>query len=85
MRHDAGLQTATSSVSPLASPATLCRLEQAANRDDAIGLHKVLFAQFAKAHRRRPKRLVLDFDATDVPLHGAQEGRFFRRYYDHYW
>ena len=30
------------------------------------------------------KRLILDFDATDVPLHGAQEGRFFHGYYDHY-
>ena len=36
------------------------------SRGDAIGLHKVLFAQFVKAHRRRPKRLILDFDATDI-------------------
>ena len=84
LRHDAGLQTAAASTSPLASPATPCRLEQTANRDDVIGLHKVLFAQFVKAQPRRPRRLILDFDATDVPLHGAQEGRFFHGYYDHY-
>ena len=56
LRPDAGLQTAASSTSPLASPATLWRLEQAANTDDAIGLHKVLCAQFIKAERRRSKR-----------------------------
>ena len=84
LRHDAGLQTAASSSSALASPSTLCRLEQGVSRSDAIGLHKVLFAQFVKAHRRRPKRLILDFDATDIALHGEQEERFFHGYYDHY-
>ena len=84
LRHDAGLQTAASSSSALASPSTLCRLEQGVSRSDAIGLHKVLFAQFVKAHRRRPKRLILDFDATDIALHGEQEERFFHGYHDHY-
>ena len=28
--------------------------------------------------------LILDFDATDDPVHGQQEGRFFHGYYDHY-
>ena len=27
---------------------------------------------------------MLDFDATDTPLHGRQEGRFFHGYYDSY-
>ena len=84
LRHDAGLQTAASSDAVLASPATLCRWEQTATRADTIGLHRVLFDQFVAAQRRRPKRLVLDFDATDVALHGEQEGRFFHGYYDHY-
>ena len=84
LRHDAGLQTAASSDAALASPATLCRWEQTATRADAIGLHRVLFGQFVAAQRRRPRRLVLDFDATDVALHGDQEGRFFHGYYDHY-
>ena len=34
--------------------------------------------------RRRPSRIVLDLDATDDPLHGHQEGRFFHGYYDCY-
>ena len=84
LRHDAGLQTAASSSAALASPATLCRWEQTATRADTIGLHRVLFEQFVAAQRRRPRRLVLDFDATDVALHGEQEGRFFHGYYDHY-
>jgi hypothetical protein len=39
---------------------------------------------FLKAHRQVPDEIVLDLDATDDPLHGHQEGRFFHGYYDHY-
>ena len=39
---------------------------------------------FIASHRRPPKRLVLDFDATDDCVHGQQEGRFFHGYYDQY-
>jgi len=35
-------------------------------------------------HPKAPKEIVLDLDATDDPLHGAQEGRFFHGYYRHY-
>ena len=31
-----------------------------------------------------PEELVLDLDATDLPLHGGQEGRFFHGYDGHY-
>ena len=34
--------------------------------------------------RRRPEQIILDLDATDDPLHGHQEGRFFHGYYDCY-
>ncbi len=84
LRHDLALQTATSRVETLASPATLCRLEQRSDRDAAVAIHQVLFDQFVAAHERPPKRLILDFDATDTPLHGEQEGRFFHGYYDSY-
>ena len=84
LRHDLALQTATSRVETLASPATLCRLEQRSDRGAAVAIHEILFQQFIKAHDRPPKRLILDFDATDTPLHGEQEGRFFHGYYDHY-
>ena len=84
LRHDLALQTAVSQVDCLASASTLCRLEQRANRDTAVAMHEVLFQQFIQAHEQAPKRLILDFDATDTPLHGEQEGRFFHGYYDHY-
>lgn len=84
LRQDLALQTATSRVETLASPATLCRLEQRSDRETAVAIHEILFQQFIDAHDRPPKRLILDFDATDTPLHGEQEGRFFHGYYDHY-
>ncbi len=31
-----------------------------------------------------PRRIVLDLDTTDFPLHGHQLGRFFHGYYDEY-
>ena len=37
-----------------------------------------------KAHKTPPERIILDLDATDDPLHGHQEGRFFHGYYDCY-
>ncbi len=39
---------------------------------------------FLEAHRTAPKQIILDLDATDDPLHGHQEGRFFHGYYDGY-
>jgi Transposase DDE domain group 1 len=39
---------------------------------------------FCDSYAEVPERIVLDFDATDDPLHGAQEGRFFHGYYDCY-
>lgn len=84
LRHDLALQTAASQQDSLASSATLCRLEQRTDRQTAIDLHHVLFEQFVKQHKKPPKRLILDFDATDTPLHGEQEERFFHGYYDQY-
>jgi hypothetical protein len=39
---------------------------------------------FLEAHQQPPKQIILDLDATDDPLHGHQEGRFFHGYYDCY-
>jgi len=39
---------------------------------------------FVKSHRRPPDEIILDVDATDDPVHGHQEGRFFHGYYDCY-
>ena len=84
LRDDLVLQTAVSRDTTLASSATQCRLEHRANRDSAVAIHEILFQQFIQSHDKAPKRLILDFDATDTPLHGEQEQRFFHGYYDHY-
>jgi hypothetical protein len=39
---------------------------------------------FLEAHDRAPSEIILDLDATDDPVHGEQEGRFFHGYYDCY-
>ena len=39
---------------------------------------------FLEAHSQAPREMVLDLDATDTPLHGNQEARFFHGYYNHY-
>jgi len=68
----------------LASPSTLCRLEQTASRAMNVELSKLLVEQFIKGFKTPPKELILDYDATDSILHGHQEGRFFHGYYGHY-
>ncbi len=84
LRHDTVFQTALEGDQKLGSSATLCRLEQRADRETAINMHRVLIDQFIASFKRVPKRLVLDFDATDNPIHGDQVGKYFNRYYDHY-
>jgi hypothetical protein len=69
---------------PLASPPTLCRMENRVRRGDLVRMAKVLVEAFIASHDRPPAELVLDFDATDDEVHGLQEGRFFHGYYDHY-
>jgi hypothetical protein len=84
MRQDVALQTAVERDQPLASPATLCRWENRANRSMAWTIHQVLIEQFIASFKTPPTELILDFDATDDPVHGHQEQRFFHGYYDHY-
>jgi len=84
LRHDSALQTAVGRLDSLASASTLCRFEQAMDRETAWQMHEVLFRQFIAAHAHAPKQIILDFDATDDRVHGQQEGRFFHGYYDHY-
>ena len=50
----------------------------------AAAIDELLVKIFLEAHRKPPGQIVLDLDATDVPLHGRQEGRFFHGYYNHY-
>src|SRR5437879_5285984 len=80
---------------PLAGKSTLNRLEltpvgsPAAERYNKISysaeaIDTLLVDLFLEAHPRAPREIVLDLDATDTPLHGRQEARFFHGYYGHY-
>ena len=84
LRHDVLLQTAAGRSSALASAPTLCRLENKADRHSAMALNDLLVDLFIESHTEAPKEIILDFDATDDPVHGRQEGRFFHGYYDRY-
>jgi hypothetical protein len=77
---------------PVAGKSTLNRLElgqQEPSPDHKIGhdpqaIERVFVDLFVEAHPRPPAQIILDLDATDDPLHGHQEGRFFHGYYDCY-
>ena len=84
LRYDLVLQTAVGRAEPLASAPTLSRLETGAAPEHAAALHEVLMQQFIASHAKAPKELVLDVDATHVPLHGEQERGHFHAYYDNY-
>jgi len=79
----------------LAGKSTLNRLEltPAAVKDeerykkvslDLEAVDRLLVKIFLEAHATPPAGIVLDLDATDDPLHGHQEGRFFHGYYGGY-
>ena len=99
LRHDpvmailAGkLAARRSNCAPLAGKSTLNRLEL--SRPEPSRYHKIgydaakvegLFVDlFLDAQVAPPPQIILDLDATDDPLHGHQEGRFFHGYYDNY-
>jgi len=88
LRTDPALQLASGKVPEeevaLASPPTICRLENRINRPTLVRIAAALVETFIASHREPPEHLLLDFDATDDPTHGKQEGRFFHGYYDHY-
>jgi hypothetical protein len=99
LRHDpmmavlAGkLQAWRQDCAPVAGKSTLNRLElsrAAPSRYHKIGydeaaIEALAVTLFLEAHQRPPKPIILDLDATDDPLHGHQEGRFFHGYYDCY-
>lgn len=51
---------------------------------DAAKVDELFVKLFLQAHDQAPEFLIFDLDATDDPLHGHQEGRFFQGYYRHY-
>ena len=77
---------------PVAGKSTLNRLELSKPEPsryhkiayDAAAVDRLFVDLFIEAHQEPPAQIILDLDATDDPLHGHQEGRFFHGYYDCY-
>jgi Transposase DDE domain group 1 len=99
LRHDPALAVLAGKLSarrkdcaPLAGKSTLNRLELGG--PELTRYHRIAWDEakiealfvdlFSEAHQHQPKEIILDLDATDDPLHGHQEGRFFHGYYDCY-
>jgi hypothetical protein len=83
-RKARGARDAVDPDRPLASASTLCRLENRIDRKTCVEINKLLVEMFIESHTTAPAEVILDFDATDDPVHGKQEGRFFHGYYDEY-
>lgn len=99
LRHDplmavlAGKLTARrSDCAPVAGKSTLNRLEHglpeptryAKISTNSAAVETLFVDLFLEAHEKPPRQIILDLDATDDPLHGHQEGRFFHGYHDCY-
>src|SRR5712672_2614960 len=99
LRHDpmmavlAGkLEARRADCAPVAGKSTLNRLELSCLEPtryhkishNPIAIKRLMVDLFVEAHDRAPSEIILDLDATDDPVHGNQEGRFFHGYYDCY-
>jgi hypothetical protein len=99
LRHDPTMAVLAGKLSarrrdcaPLAGKSTLNRLERGGAELsryhriawDGAKIEALFVDLFVDAHQRPPQQIILDLDATDDPLHGHQEGRFFHGYYDCY-
>jgi len=94
LRHDPLLSAAADKCNGevLASAPTLNRLELSSHRSgryhkvrvDPVAVEALLLRTGVHGLRRGQREVIIDFDATDDPLHGQQEGRFFHGYYNSY-
>jgi hypothetical protein len=99
LRHDpimavlAGkLEARREGCAPVAGKSTLNRLELSRLEPtryhkishNPIAIRRLLVDVFLESYEHAPTEIVLDLDATDDPVHGMQEGRFFHGYYDCY-
>jgi Transposase DDE domain group 1 len=99
LRHDpmmavlAGkLEARREACAPVAGKSTLNRLELGRLQPsryhkishNPIAIKRLVVDFFLEAHEHAPSEIILDLDATDDPVHGEQEGRFFHGYYDCY-
>lgn len=95
LRHDPIMATLAGKLkayredcTPVAGKSTLNRLELSRPMPtkyhkishDPLAIEELFVTFFLEAHQRPPKQIILDLDATDDPIHGHQEGRFFHGY-----
>jgi hypothetical protein len=87
------LEARRSHCAVLAGKSTLNRLEHAPRSEedryrkvsvDEEAMRQLFVSLFLESQKVPPQRLILDLDATDDPIHGGQEGRFFHGYYQCY-
>lgn len=94
LRHDAAFQVAagrspsengdTDGKGPLASSSTISRLENRIDNKVCFDLSELLVDIFLESYTTPPEEIILDYDATDDPVHGEQEQRHFNGFYDGY-
>jgi hypothetical protein len=83
LKEDALFQLALGG-KPAAQP-TLCRFENGVGHRELYRLGRSFVEFFIDRHRAKPpKRIVIDFDATDDPAHGQQELEFYHGFYGHH-
>lgn len=83
LRNDLIVQISVDRSTPLASSPTLCRFENNMTQKALIGIHEEILSVFTKSFKAPPKELILDFDATDLPTYGKQQGKAYHGYYEH--
>lgn len=84
LRNDPLWQALCEKDGQLAGKSTLGRFENRINRHSAAQINELFVELFIASFKQAPEQIILDFDATDNPVHGMQEQRFFHGYYDRY-
>jgi hypothetical protein len=87
------LEAERSDCAPVAGKSTLNRLELYPRvgssayhkiKVDEAAVEQLFIDLFMESFSEEPTELLFDLDATDAPLHGEQEDRFFHGYYGNY-
>ena len=84
LRKDSLYQTLLNKNTELASPSTLCRLENNVPLETNFKNQKLLVDAFIESYQSAPTSITLDFDPTDTTLYGNQESKHYHGYYGDY-
>lgn len=84
LRDDKALQLSCNREESLSSPSTLCRFENAITMEDCKNIAVKIFEYIIEKEKEAPTEIILDFDSSDIEIHGDQEGKHYHGYYDSY-